>query len=59
MTESKEKGGLGLRRMQELNVAMMAKMGWRIMKDKNTLWTQVMSRKYMKGDACMENFTNK
>lgn len=46
VTRSKAKGGLGIRRLQDLNLACMAKLGWRIRCEENSLWAQTLSTKY-------------
>ncbi|XP_075508178.1 uncharacterized protein LOC142545090 [Primulina tabacum] len=47
VTKPKSMGGLGIRRMQQMNLAFMTKLGWRLMNDKNSLWAQVLKEKYM------------
>lgn len=42
----KAKGGLGLRRLKEFNLAMLAKQGWRILNNSNSLVAEVMKAKY-------------
>ncbi|CAL1411454.1 unnamed protein product [Linum trigynum] len=46
MTTPKCQGGVGLRPTRLPNLAMLAKGGWRLMQEKDTLWTQVMQAKY-------------
>lgn len=43
--------GLGIRRTQDVNAALLAKLGWKIIKDPDNLWTRVVSTKDLgKGD---------
>ena len=42
----KEKGGLGVRRLKDLNKALVAKVGWRL--GKSTVdWSKIMKTKYL------------
>ena len=43
-------GGLGIRSMQNMNLAFMAKLGWRLLSTKNELWAQILHSKYVKGN---------
>ncbi|CAA7037229.1 unnamed protein product [Microthlaspi erraticum] len=42
----KSKGGLGIRRIQEMNTALLAKLGWRLIHDETSLWARVLRSKY-------------
>lgn len=44
----KEKGGLGLRSLEHLNKALVAKLGWRFLSEPNSLWCQLLAAKYMR-----------
>ncbi|CAL1353205.1 unnamed protein product [Linum trigynum] len=44
----KQNGGLGIRSTREVNLAMLAKGRWRVIKEKETLWTQLVRSKYGK-----------
>ncbi|XP_026411174.1 uncharacterized protein LOC113306456 [Papaver somniferum] len=44
----KEKGGLGIRSLQQLNKAMIAKLVWKFLEDEHCLWGQIMRAKYVK-----------
>ncbi|CAL1391746.1 unnamed protein product [Linum trigynum] len=46
MTKSKKQGGVGIRPTRQANLAMLAKSGWRLLHDKESIWTQVMKAKY-------------
>ncbi|KAL9228137.1 hypothetical protein vseg_003749 [Gypsophila vaccaria] len=49
VTEEKKERGLGLRSMRQVNVAFMAKLGWRMLSEPNPLWARVLRHKYCKG----------
>ena len=36
--------------MRNLNIAFMAKLGWRFLSTENDLWARVLQAKYMKGE---------
>lgn len=40
----KEFGGLGIRNLKLLNQAFIIKLGWRLVKDKESLWSKVLKR---------------
>ncbi|KAL9859832.1 putative RNA-directed DNA polymerase [Arabidopsis thaliana] len=42
----KSEGGLGIRSAREMNKALLAKLGWRLLKDKSSLWAQLLRSKY-------------
>ena len=42
VTKEKSKGGLGIRKMQHMNKALMAKLGWKLLTDRNKLWVRVL-----------------
>lgn len=39
-------GGLGFRPLRQLNMVSLAKLGWRFLKEKDSLWASVLSKKY-------------
>ncbi|KAF7812646.1 ribonuclease H [Senna tora] len=43
-------GGLGLRPLKGMNSAMLMKLGWRLIGDKESLWARVLRAKYRCGD---------
>ncbi|KAL8139423.1 LOW QUALITY PROTEIN: hypothetical protein V2J09_005444 [Rumex salicifolius] len=47
----KLEGGLGLRRAGVMNRALLGKLGWRVLKDKTSLWARVLREKYKIGDV--------
>lgn len=40
-------GGLGIRKTQDVNAALLVKLGWKIIKEPDNLWTKVVSAKYL------------
>ncbi|XP_074328110.1 putative mitochondrial protein AtMg00310 [Apium graveolens] len=46
LCEAKEGGGLGFRKIQEFNIAMLSKQAWRLLNDANPLVTQLMKSRY-------------
>ena len=48
VVKNKLEGDLGLRKMHEINLAFLTKLGWRMIQDKNSLWVKVLSGNYMK-----------
>lgn len=42
----RDRGGLGLRRMKDTNIAFMLKLEWGIYKGSNALWAKVLRGKY-------------
>ncbi|CAL1356185.1 unnamed protein product [Linum trigynum] len=46
LLEQKENGGAGLRSLRHSNTTLLEKSGWRVLQEKDTLWTQVVRGKY-------------
>lgn len=42
VTKKKEHDGLGFRRMHEMNLVFLAKLGWRLITEKTSLWARVL-----------------
>lgn len=40
-------GGLGIRRVEDLNAVMLAKLRWEVIIDPKNLWVKVVSAKYL------------
>ncbi|XP_019167321.1 PREDICTED: uncharacterized protein LOC109163057 [Ipomoea nil] len=41
VTRSKTHGGLGIRKLDRMNLAFLAKLGWRLLQDEESLWSRV------------------
>ena len=59
ITSLKEHGGLDLKTTHGMNLAFMAKVGWRLIVENQSLWAQVLTCKYIKGDIDITKLTNK
>lgn len=59
VTLPKEDGGLGLKSMRNLNIAGLAKLRWRVMKDGTKTWSKMKTKKYMKVGASIANMKKK
>ncbi|XP_031099806.1 uncharacterized protein LOC116004005 [Ipomoea triloba] len=46
VTKPKVAGGLGIFKVHEMNMAFMAKLGWRLQKERDTLWVRTLTTKY-------------
>ncbi|KAG7536801.1 hypothetical protein ISN44_As13g007270 [Arabidopsis suecica] len=44
-------GGLGLKEARVMNKALLAKVGWRLLSDKSSLWAKVLRSKYKVGEV--------
>ena len=47
----KSDGGLGIRQATNMNKALIAKLGWRLLHDDSSLWARVLRKKYKVGDV--------
>ena len=46
LTDAKNKGGMGFRDLRAFNLAMLAKQGWRLMQEKESLFYKCFSARY-------------
>lgn len=46
----KREGGLGIHLSKEMNISLLAKLGWRLLQNKESLWAKVLRKKYKVGD---------
>ena len=47
----KVEGGLGIRTAREMNMALISKLGWRLLKERTSLWSCVLRHKYKVGEV--------
>jgi len=59
VTKPREISGLGIRPMRHFNSAQRAKLGWRVITERESLWSRVLRTKYNKGRANLEAFSVK
>ncbi|KAG7599981.1 Reverse transcriptase zinc-binding domain [Arabidopsis suecica] len=50
VTRPKSEGGLGIRAAQDMNKALVAKLGWRLFHDHDSLWVKLVKKKYKVGN---------
>lgn len=50
----KEKCGLGLRGIHDMNLDFLAKLGWRMLCKKDSSWVRVIGGKYVRGNRYNE-----
>ena len=46
----KREGGLGIRSAKEMNIALLAKLGWRLLNTQDGLWVQILRKKFRVGE---------
>jgi hypothetical protein len=54
MMKPKREGGLGFRDLHTFNLAMLAKQGWRLCQNPDSLCAQILQAKYHPGVSCLE-----
>lgn len=60
VTKPKELGGLGLRSAKDMNMAFLAKLGWRfINSEKDALWVRILAAKYTQWKTIIEALSDK
>ncbi|XP_038688673.1 uncharacterized protein LOC119987842 [Tripterygium wilfordii] len=59
VTRPKDAGGLGIKRMCQMNHSYLAKIGWRLINEKDSLWAKVVSNKYIHSDASLDKLQSK
>lgn len=56
VTKDKKEGDLGIRNLRHMNLAFLAKLGWRMINEKDTLWVRIIQAKYRKNITNDSNF---
>ena len=46
----KREGGLGIRLAKEMNIALLAKLGWRLLNTEDALWVKILRKKFKVGE---------
>lgn len=46
VTREKEQGGLGIKKLEQMSLAFLAKIGWRLINDDDSTWARIMRTKY-------------
>lgn len=54
IAKPKSKGGLWLRPMRDLNLAYVAKLGWRWLNNQSVIWAKTLTMKYANGTTTLE-----
>lgn len=49
--KSKDMGGLGLRKARTQNLALLTKLGWKLINDEDSLWVKILKSKYLKHNS--------
>lgn len=59
ITRPKQEGGLGIRNLEGMNLAFLAKLGWCLVTKKDNEWAKVIISKYMHDNTDLSKLTNK
>lgn len=51
---SEASGGLGFRKMGEMNKALVAKLAWQVYKESKKIWVQLIRSKYLRGRKLLD-----
>ena len=46
----KREGGLGIRLAKEMNIALLEKLGWRLLNTEDALWVNILRKKFRVGE---------
>lgn len=52
--KSKQDGGLGIKRAEDQNLALLTKLGWKLLSDKDSHWSAVLRGKYLQRESLMD-----
>lgn len=59
ITKAKREGGLGIRETRQAKAAFIAKLGWRLLAEPNSLWSRVLRAKYCDSICDLDMFKEK
>ena len=59
VTKTKKEGGLGLKSMRQVNSAFLAKLGWRLLAEPQSLWSKVLRAKYCDNRCDLDMFKSR
>ncbi|XP_031127611.1 uncharacterized protein LOC116029708 [Ipomoea triloba] len=59
VTKPKRLGGLGIRAAKDMNMAFMAKLGWQVITNKESMWVKVLKEKYGHGKVSIDAISTK
>ena len=45
--------------MHNMNLALMAKLGWKLILESDSLWARILASKYVRGDINLDKLTKK
>lgn len=54
----KAKRGFGFRRFADINMALLAKLAWKIALEEDSWWTHILSSKYLRGNSFFQHNLN-
>lgn len=54
LCKTKESGGLGFRKFEEINLALLSKLAWRMAREDDSLWARTLRARYLKGKTFFE-----
>ena len=59
IARTREQGGLGIKKVHQMNLAMLVKIGWRLIVETESLWAKVIRGKYIREEMNTSKFTKK
>ena len=59
VNRAKVEGGLGIKSMRQVNAAFLAKLGWRLLAEPQSLWSRILRAKYCENRCDIDMFKEK
>lgn len=56
VTKAENEGGLGIRSVRQMNLAILAKLGWRLLENGEGIWVEIIKDKYMDSRLGLDMF---